>query len=75
MLRKNLKIILALILALWGFLTLIVVIALVSKSANPGTKGISNRDLVDYGKISAPVLAVTGLLFVILHMTKSKLRR
>jgi hypothetical protein len=37
---------------IWGLLTLIVVFFLIDRWNNPGVKGISDRDLLDYGNFS-----------------------
>jgi nitrate reductase NapE component len=46
--------------ALWGLLTIAVVLFLLGRWANPQTKGISNRDLVDYLYISLVLLPIYG---------------
>jgi hypothetical protein len=46
--------------ALWGLLTIAVVLFLPGRWANPHTKGISNRDLVDYMYISLVLLPIYG---------------
>ena len=46
--------------ALWGLLTIAVVLFLLARWANPNTKGISNRDLLDYMYISLVLLPIYG---------------
>jgi len=48
-----------LILYIWLILTIIVVLLLIIRIANPEVKGISNYDLKDYAKIS--------LIFAVIH--------
>ena len=57
MARIILRVIAFFIVCIWGLLTMIVLYFLHDRWQNPGRKGISNLDLIDYGKIS-------GLLFL-----------
>jgi hypothetical protein len=43
---------------IWLLLTIIVFYFLFDRFTNPGYKGISNTDLIDYGKISIVILAI-----------------
>jgi membrane protein DedA with SNARE-associated domain len=44
--------------ALWGLLTIPVVLFLVERWVNPKTTGISNRDLLDYMYVSLVLLPI-----------------
>ncbi len=46
--------------ALWGLLTIAVILFLLIGWANPNIKGISNRDLLDYMYISLALLPIYG---------------
>jgi membrane protease YdiL (CAAX protease family) len=46
--------------AVWGLLTIAVVLFLLERWANPNTKGISNKDLLDYMHISFVLLPIYG---------------
>jgi len=65
MFKIILRVLAALILGLWALLTLIVLLFLYDRWANPGRKSISNVDLVHYGQISLPMLAISVLLLMI----------
>ena len=46
--------------ALWGLLTIAVVLFLLERWANPNTTGISHRDLLDYIYVSLVLLPIYG---------------
>ena len=56
--------------AFWGLLTIAVVLFLLERWANPNTKGISNRDLLDYMYISLVLLPIYGAWLVFKLKTK-----
>jgi ABC-type multidrug transport system fused ATPase/permease subunit len=58
---------------LWGLLTIIVIIFLIQRWANPGWKSISNHDLMDYGQITLIVLPIVGFLFFVSHFINKRL--
>lgn len=58
--------------ALWTVLTILATISLIQRWNHPGVKGISNKDLIDYCKVSA----FFGLIFFIaLVLRKNFLKR
>jgi len=58
--------------ALWSVLTILATIFLIQRWNHPGIKGISNRDLIDYCKVSI----FFGLIFFIsLTLRKKFLKR
>jgi len=67
--RNLLSFIGKLILYIWLFLTIIVILLLIIRIANPGVKGISNHDLKDYTKIT---LIFAGIYFA-LKLLKPKI--
>lgn len=58
------------IIAFWCLLTGIVILALVDRWMNPGTKGISNVDLLTYGYISLWLLGLFALFKLTLLIIK-----
>ena len=60
-----------LILYIWFALTIIVILALIIRIANPGVKGISNYDLKVYAKISL----VFAVIYFVLKFLNRKQNR
>jgi len=58
---------------LWGLLTIIVIIFLIQRWANPGWKSISNHDLMDYGQITIIILSIVGFLFFVRYFINKRL--
>ena len=50
--------------ALWGLLTIAVILFLLGRWADPHTKGISDRDLLDYLYISLVLVPIYGAWLV-----------
>jgi hypothetical protein len=58
--------------ALWSVLTILVTIYLIKRWNHPDVKGISNKDLIDYCKVS---IFFGVIFFVSLQLRKKFLRR
>ena len=56
-------------LAVWGLLTLAVVVFLIDRWVHPHLKSISNRDLQNYGLITIPfIVTIIVTTIIIKHM-------
>lgn len=73
--KRLLNILKYILVGLWVFLTIIVIIFLIDRWLNPGWKGISNRDLKDYGIISLIFFAILGLFKFLTFTISEKLNR
>jgi Na+-driven multidrug efflux pump len=56
---------------LWGLLSLIVLFFLIDRWIHPNIKGISNRDLKDYLKISIWLIGIFGVTRVLMYVLNS----
>lgn len=62
------------LLIIWGLLTILVLISLIDRWANPGYKSVSNRDLLDYGKCSIWLFGLFGITKCVSWNTKAKFK-
>ena len=53
------------ILAIWGFVTAIVLVGSIHRWSNPGQKSISNLDLKEYMEFSFWVIGFVAILFLL----------
>ena len=62
-----------LILYIWFALTIIVILLLIIRVANPGVKGISNYDLKNYAKVSLIFAVIYFVLKFLNRKTEQKI--